>query len=313
MGKQMMWILVIFLLPGVLLFSTVEVLGADSSPIYKQVLERLESLTPGGTIVVNMGVEDERYEESFKVTEYTLQKLYEEKSIPENSLAKLEGLKDESFETDEAFTNALESTIGKEQTAQYKSLISNYIDYQGIAAYEYGDKFEMRFQVSEDSYIALMHIAVPDENMSTGGDITFLLPNHQFPATRIEAGQVYSTLHHFNMDVAVAPPSGFEAINLFCSPEKLDLFEVDFAKEPYYVITPNDEERLKKLLDRLGQLKEREWSGSSLKIRIGPPPPKGVRGMSRKFGALPPIGSTGTTGKFFPPIGSTGTTGKTGK
>lgn len=315
MGKQTMWILAL-LLASVLLFSTEVVLGANPSPIYKQVLEKLEKLNPRGTIEVNMGVEPERYEERFTVTEGTLQKLHAE-NIPEDILTKLEDLKDKILETEEEFTSALESTIGKEQVAQYKSLIVGYVDYQGIAAYQYHDKFEMRFQLSEDSYIVLMHIAVLDDNSlgSTGGDITFLLPNQQFPDTKIKAGQVYSTLHHFNMDVAVGPPGGFEAINLFCSPEKLDLFEVDFAKESYYVITPNDEERLKQLLEGLNQLEGRDWSGSSLKLRIGEPPPSpGLkRGIPPKFGALPPIGATGTTGKFFPPIQTTGTTGKTDK
>lgn len=315
MGKQTMWILVILLLPGVLLFWTEEVLGAGFSPVYKQVLEKLESLKPTGTIEVNMGVEPERYEESFTVTEDTLQKLHKE-NLPEDILAKLEDLKGKELKTEEEITSALEGTIGKEQTAQYRSLISKYLDYQGIATYAYSDKFEMRFQLSEDSYIVLMHIAVLDEDSlgSTGGNITLLLPNRQSPDTRIKAGQVYSTLHHFNMDIVVGPPPGFEAINLFCSSEKLDLFEIDFAKDPYYVITPNDEERLQKLLDNLNQLEGREWSGSSLKLRIGESPPSSsgiTRGIPPKFGALPPIGATGTTGKFFPPIGATGTTGKT--
>ena len=63
--------------------------------------------------------------------------------------------------------------------------------------------------------------------------------------------------------------------------------------------------RLKALLDRLDQLEQSEWSGNSVKIQIGTP-----RARPRKYGSLPPIGATGTTGKFFPPIGATGTTGK---
>jgi len=312
MCKQTIRVIVILLLLYcVFLLPAAE---AREATIYDQVLEKLESLTSKGTIEVNMGVEPERYEESFKVTAETLEKLHE-KNVPTDILTKLEGLKGKKFEIEEELISALEATLGKEQTTQYKSLILEQIDYQGTAVYQYGDKFETRFQVSEDSYVVLMHIAGLNKdslgNIIDGGNITFLLPNQQFSDSRIEAGQVYSTLHHFDMDIPVGPPPGSETINLFCSNEKLDLFKADFNKEAYYTIAPDDEERLIELLDSLNQLEGREWSGSSLKLRIGQPPLEGLqRGVPRKFGALPPIGSTGTTGKFFPPIGSTGTTGK---
>jgi hypothetical protein len=61
----------------------------------------------------------------------------------------------------------------------------------------------------------------------------------------------------------------------------------------------------------LEKLPQQSWAGTSTSFVIGKPKPT-TRGI-KKFGAVPPIGSTGTTGKgirFFPPIGSTGTTGK---
>jgi hypothetical protein len=169
--------------------------------------------------------------------------------------------------------------------------------------YEVGDLFEVRFQTNKDCYVVLMDIS--SAHKDTYGDITFLLPNSKFPENKIEAGRVYSTLYDFGMNMTVAPPYGLEVINLFCSTEKIDLFEADFEQESFYKIQYDDDERLTALSDRLDQLKQTEWSGNSVKVQIGI-----SRSMPRKHGALPPIGSTGTTGKFFPPIGSTGTTGK---
>jgi hypothetical protein len=178
--------------------------------------------------------------------------------------------------------------------------------------YKEGEPLEIRFLASEDSYITLMAI-------STDGSLLFLVPSRGIPDTRIKGGKVYSTgllaeptsgedpaLYDFGMKIRVAPPQGIEVINLFCSTEKVELFEVDFEQEPVYEIKPDDEERLKALFDRLDQFETTEWAGTSVQIFINMRPRPGVR----KFGALPPIGSTGTTGKFFPPIGSTGTTGK---
>jgi len=169
--------------------------------------------------------------------------------------------------------------------------------------YEIDDPFEVRFQASEDCYVMLMDISSAQKD--SPGDIQFLLPNYKFLDNKIEAGRVYSTLHDFGLKIKVAPPYGVEVINIFCSAEKIDLFETDFEKEPYYTVKHDDDERLEALLNRFERLEQVEWSGNSVKVKIGNP-----RAIPRKFGALPPIGSTGTTGKFFPPIGSTGTTGK---
>jgi hypothetical protein len=166
--------------------------------------------------------------------------------------------------------------------------------------YELGEPFEMRLQVDQDCYIVLMDI-------STNGDITFIVPSIQVPEGKVEAQRVYSTLHDFGLEITIAPPSGIETLNLFCSSEKIELFEADFEREPFYTISKDDQERIQDLMARLEQLQNYEWSGGSVQIFIGPK----SRAVPRKLGALPPIAATGTTGKFFPPIGSTGTSGKT--
>jgi hypothetical protein len=179
--------------------------------------------------------------------------------------------------------------------------------------YEFGSPFELRFQTSQDCYVVLMDISMIDVKDDTSSatqtqlsNITFLLPNYRFIEQKIEGGRVYSTLTDFGLKITVAPPEGYETFNIFCSSQPLNLFPSDFAQEQFYVITPDNEKRLTALLAQLEALKNSDWSGNSVQIRLGPM----TRGM-RKFGTLPPIGSTGTTGKWFPPIGSTGTTGKT--
>ncbi len=173
--------------------------------------------------------------------------------------------------------------------------------------YEFGDPFELRFWVSQDCYVVLMDISRSQLETTR---ITFLLPNGQFPDNKIKGSNVYSTVHDFGMNMKVAPPEGVDTINLFCSIEKIDLFKADFKKEPYYTIKSYDEDRLKKLLESLDRLKNYEWSGGSVMIRISSGGRSLSIGPTGTTGKLPPIGATGTTGKFFPPIGATGTTGK---
>ena len=179
--------------------------------------------------------------------------------------------------------------------------------------YDFGEPFELRFQTNQDCYVVLMDISMIDvkddassETKTQLSNITFLFPNYRFTEQKIQGGRVYSTLTDFGLKITVAPPDGYETFNIFCSPQPLNLFPSDFAQEQFYVITPDDEKRLTALLAQLASLKKSDWSGNSVQVRLGPR----KRGM-RKFGAIPPIGSTGTTGKWFPPIGSTGTTGKT--
>jgi hypothetical protein len=181
--------------------------------------------------------------------------------------------------------------------------------------YDVGDPFEVRFWASEDCYIVLMDI-------STDGTITFLTPSRLVPDNQIEGGRVYSSgifgespseekaVYDLGMQITVAPPKGIETLNLFCSPQKLELFDTDFAKAPFYTIAPDDEERITDFMNRLDRLEQLEWSGASVHVRIGPETGL-TRAVPKKHGALPGIGSTGSTGKFFPPIGTSGSTGKT--
>ncbi len=172
--------------------------------------------------------------------------------------------------------------------------------------YKIGDPFEMRFMTSEACYIVLM-------NISSGGDITFITPSAVMPDNKVDGGRVYSTRSDFDMDIKVAAPEGIETINIFCSSEPLDLFHYDGEKEPLYTIKSSDEVRLTKLIENLKRLEQIDWSGNSVSFKItDPASTRRTRAIFRKRGggALLPIGSTGTTGKFFPPIGTTGTTGK---
>jgi len=180
--------------------------------------------------------------------------------------------------------------------------------------YAIGDMFELRFQVSQPSYVILMHIAADDT-------ITFLAPSQWVPDTRLQANKVYSTgvpfqprsEYNWGLPIQVSPPGGTETLNLFCSPKKIELFPTALQNEPLYTIRPDDHDRLQDLLRRLEQFSQAEWAGKSVQITIPIPTP--LSGQTRNFapprkGALSGIESTGTAEKFFPPIGTTGTTGK---
>lgn len=204
--------------------------------------------------------------------------------------------------------------------------------------YDVGEAFEARFAANQNCSAVLMRIAA-------NGTITFLAPSSQFPEFSIQGERVYSTgsleksvsgetaLYDLGQTLFAGPPSGTETLNLFCSSEPIRLFESDFVKEPVYTIAPDDDDRLLALLDRLDELGQREWAGTSVTVMVGSGPapvaapkmkvrqgfsttpetslaPAAPAKVPRKFGAVPPIGATGTTGKFFPPIGATGTTGK---
>jgi hypothetical protein len=212
--------------------------------------------------------------------------------------------------------------------------------------YQVGEAFEVRFAASEESYVTLMRIA-------TDGTITFLTPNRQYPDFKIQAETVYSTgsltplgseeqaLYDLGMTLNANMPAGTEVLNMFCSREKVALFDIGEMQEGMYVIRPDDEARLQALFDRLETLSQLEWAGSSVAFLVQPTPaPAAASGgeppaskeaagksslsekspliseagaqkrLPRKFGALPPMGATGTTGKSsFPAIGSTDITG----
>lgn len=181
----------------------------------------------------------------------------------------------------------------------------------GTAKNEYnlGDPFEVRFMADKSCYIFLMDI-------STNGDISFLAPSAIVPETKIyiEGQKVYSTLNDFGLpSIKIGPPGGNEIVNIFCSTEK-DLFGADAGEKLFAkTIKPTDTEELTLLLERLEQLKTKDWSGNSVPFKILSSPLSGAtRGMTSFSGALPPIDSTGTSGRtLFPPIDSTGTSGKT--
>ncbi len=63
----------------------------------------------------------------FTFTEKSLTKL-KEGGIPAEIFAKLEGLEDKEYKDEKKLTRALEKIIGKDQTAQYKSLIVEHLD-----------------------------------------------------------------------------------------------------------------------------------------------------------------------------------------
>ncbi len=65
------------------------------------------------------------------LTEQSLVKLREE-NIPPDVLAQLENLKNQGYPTEERFLSTLETTLGKDHTAQYKSLILKHAEQYGF-------------------------------------------------------------------------------------------------------------------------------------------------------------------------------------
>ena len=171
-------------------------------------------------------------------------------------------------------------------------------------SYEIGESFEARFQSDQACHIALMDI-------STNGDITFLAPSQYFQKTQIEAGRVYSTETDMGLKMKVSTPKGTEALNIFCTKEPFDFFEADLTKEAVYTIPANDAARLKELQHRLAQLRDVEWTGSSVTFGIGMIPKSITRGDFQKRGILKPIDATGSTGRMLWPVDATGSTGHT--
>ena len=141
--------------------------------------------------------------------------------------------------------------------------------------------------------------------ISPAEGIRFLIPSRQIPDNKVKGKRVYSTLYDFKLKLQGTSAPGYEILNLFCSPEKIDLFDTALSeKKPYYTITPKDEEQLRKLLDRLEHLQKQEWSGKSVTVWIVNPKSENFFSIASP-GAIP-----STLNKFFPPIGAAGTTGK---
>jgi hypothetical protein len=275
------------------------------SALYEHVLQALENLPrEKAAIAIDIGVEEQRYQEQFKVTNSTLQ-ILREKGLPASIVDALTPLVNQSFPTKEAFITAAEKAIGNEHVMTYQVPLLNAV-YEGFAVFDFEEKVEIRFRADATSYVALMYIA---DDTYSGGEITFLVPNKTYPDVQINADEVYSTLYHFNIDITAIPPVADELVNIICSTEPLDFFDPTALQGDYYVIAPDDDIALQKLLDGLRALEQTQWGGSSLVLRIG----GGTRALPKKFGAIPPMGAMGTTGKsgkFFPPIGATGSTGK---
>ncbi|GAK53912.1 hypothetical protein U14_05187 [Candidatus Moduliflexus flocculans] len=171
--------------------------------------------------------------------------------------------------------------------------------------YEIGESLEARFQADQPCHITLMDI-------STNGDISFLIPSQYFQHTGIEAQKTYSTDADLGLKIKVSMPKGTEALNIFCTREPFALFEADLKKEAVYTIPANDTARLEKLHSRLEELKGIEWAGSSVTFGIGMIPKGSItRGEFQKRGILKPIDATGSTGRMLWPVDATGSTGHT--
>lgn len=193
------------------------------------------------------------------------------------------------------------------------------------AEYSLDEYVEIRFQANKECYAVLMDIGAAQKDLQTNeilyGDITFLVPSAQVLDNKIEGERVYSTVNDFKMNIKTAKPAGYETINFFCMPAKFDLFDPALISGGGYTIKPNETEKLTQLLERLNQLEQVEWSGSSVSFLIQDPEllvknstGEGNTRDIKKYGAIPPIGSTGSagaSGKLFPPIGSTGSAGAT--
>lgn len=200
-------------------------------------------------------------------------------------------------------------------------------------AYMVGEPVEARFAVSKDCHVALMRIA-------TNGTLTFLMPNRQNPQGAVKGGVIYSTgrarsgdqaAYALGVDLAAEAPTGSEVLNLFCSPDSLTFFDAEAVDTGLYTVQPDDEEGLRAVLTWLDRLKTREWSGTSVAFLVEPDaasdsepaeerqvpeestlleksaliPDAGTqKSLRRKFGALKPMGGTGSTGKRFPAPGT---------
>ena len=83
---------------------------------------RVAAMRPGSHPLRNLANALLTAMKSFKLTDQAFVKLRKE-SIPEDTLTKLECVKDQEEITEEEFITVLETVIGKEQTVRYKSLI----------------------------------------------------------------------------------------------------------------------------------------------------------------------------------------------
>lgn len=206
--------------------------------------------------------------------------------------------------------------------------------------YAVGEPFEARFAVSAESYVTLMRIATngtltfltPNPQNPDGK----IRANAVYSTGVVQNADMESqTAYDLGLKLFAEMPAGDEVLNLFCSTEALALFDADDMEDDLYIVRPDDEERLQALLERLHALNRTEWTGTSVAFLVQPagsvmpapaagvsekkigseksllrkksaliPEPGAAKRIRRKFGALWPMGGTGTTGKMFPPPGA---------
>jgi len=210
----------------------------------------------------------------------------------------------------------------------------------GQDTYEVGEPFEARFAVSEESYVTLMRIATngtltfltPNPQNPDGK----IRANVVYSTGAVQSADAEAQpAYDLGLKLFAEMPVGDEVLNLFCSTEALALFDADDMEDGLYIVRPDDEKRLQALLERLRMLDQTEWTGTSAAFLVQPegsaapapaaevsekkplpgkssllkkstliPAPGAAKRVRRKFGALWPMGGTGTTGKMFPPPGA---------
>lgn len=289
--------------------------GAETKPVYDQVLEALETMPRENGITVDFGVEESLYQETFQLTMEKLSGLSEDQ-VPQALIDKLAVTTNEIFASKDEFMQAVQEAIGAEQATLYENVLVKRA-YDGRVRLEIGKTFEARFRADMDCYVALIHISIGTQDVATGkmmgGNITVFLPNLSMPEVRLKAGEIYSTSHDFSLPLAAAEPAGEEVINIMCSTKPFDLFaKTGTFVQDYAVIRPTDEPALQYLLKGLQQAAAEKFGGTGMLLDIVDPNaeapvaqiPGTVRGgIPKKFGQVKPMGGTGTTGKFFPPLG----------
>ncbi|MCP4345271.1 MAG: hypothetical protein GY795_07065 [Desulfobacterales bacterium] len=114
----------------------------------------------GGIFTVTRGIEPDQTEyldydinnkSSYKLTEQSLEMLRQDSGIPQNIVTDIESLKDKGYETLKKFEDALEETIGEDQTSLYKSVILKYSKH-GVGRYEIENVIEFRIEPGTNDF-----------------------------------------------------------------------------------------------------------------------------------------------------------------
>ena len=113
-----------------------------ASALYEQVLQALESLPrEKAAIAIDIGVEEQRYQEQFKVTNSTLQ-ILREKGLPASIVDAMAPLVNQSFPAKEAFITATEKAIGNEHVITYQVPLLNAV-YEGFAIFDFEENIDI--------------------------------------------------------------------------------------------------------------------------------------------------------------------------